>query len=155
MPKREKPTSEAIPGASPPESGRRMAEILERRNIANRELGAALAASTAASGPFTSRRPIIEVAPGDQVWVRMVKAGVIYSFALNLTPLPHNDRHVYRLLLQAPMNGLVWTVYPTKPEWAYQVDLAINGQVFLLDRAQWQLGAPLPEPQQQIIRVTA
>lgn len=136
------------------DASHRHAEMIARRDAVSRELGEALAASAAAAESFAVQRPIIEVGPGDEVAVRMAKRGVIYSFALNRTPLPYNDSHVYPLILSPGINGLVWTVSPTKAPWAYEVDIAINGQAYVLDRAQWQLGAPAPDPQQQVIRVS-
>jgi hypothetical protein len=96
-------------------------------------------------------RPAIQVSHNDVVALRVVRSGVIYMVAFNLTPLPLQASGLYQFtLLPGTTDGLLWTVHQTQDPWAYQIDLIVNDQVILLDRQRSADGtAALPKTDQQ------
>jgi hypothetical protein len=93
------------------------------------------AAVTSAAVP-AGERPPFTVPAGANVAVRIVKSGVIYGLSVNLTALPFNETGFYPLTTLVPNedNGLVWTIFQTKPIWAFQIDLIVDNQFFPLER---------------------
>ena len=128
-------------------------KMLKKRGDLDRDIGRALTARvTGLTAAAATERPSITVSHTAAIAVRMVKNGVVYSFALNLTPLGFQESGVYPFRLQPhSRNALLWTVFQSKTPWAYQIDLIVNDQVILLDRRSSGEGGKLSLTDQQII----
>jgi hypothetical protein len=127
-------------------------KMLKKRADLNRDIGRALNARVTGLTAAGDGRPPITISHTAAVAVRMVKNGVVYSFALNLAHLPFQESGVYPFRLQPnTSNALLWTVFQSKTPWAYQIDLIVNDQVILLDRRSSGEGDKLSLTDQQII----
>jgi len=129
-------------------------KLVGQRRRLDVEIGKALADISAKPAPKSSAiGQSIHVPSGAKVAVRIAKAGLAYSFALNLHALPFDPNNFYFLILPVGVNGLVWTLAATKPVWAFQVDLIVNGQVRVLSQGISSPGTKPPSLQQQVLIV--
>lgn len=109
--------------------------ILRERAQLDAELGLAISTDLQTAAPDHADRPTIKVKAHNQLTARIVKNGVTYGLAVNKLPLPFQEKGVYPLTMLGPgVNGLVWLVFPTKKPWAFQVQLLVDGNVFVLDQ---------------------
>jgi hypothetical protein len=127
-------------------------KMLKQRDELDRRIGRALGARVTGLTASADGREPITVSHTAALAVRMVKNGVVYSFALNLRPLPFQESGLYPFRLQPnTSNALLWTVFQSKTPWAYQIDLIVNDQVVLLDRRSSGGGDKLSLTDQQVI----
>ena len=114
--------------------------IKERRSL-DHELGTAISRSVVASKP-DGTQVTIPVQVGQSVVARMTKTGVTYGLSLNRLALPFQENGFYQLTLMQGDNGLIWMVFPTKPLWAFQIDLIIDDRVVMMGRHASTEGLP-------------